>query len=84
MRAEAKQLRIDNALLTDRLAEMAKQSQECTQHNSTLFDTCKALEHRVNQLTAELQAAKKFLEENGTASTRHLYSNTERFGTELR
>ena len=32
LRDEAKQLRIDNALLKDRLAEMAKQSQECTQH----------------------------------------------------
>jgi chromosome segregation ATPase len=74
LRAEAKQLRIDNALLKDRLAEMAKQSQECTQHNSTLFDTCKALEHRVNQLTAELQAAKKFLEENEGAPARETAS----------
>ena len=72
LRDEAKQLRIDNALLKDRLAEMAKQSQECTQHNSTLFDTCKALELRVNQLTTELQTAQRFLEENDSASTRHL------------
>jgi hypothetical protein len=70
LRDEAKQLRIDNALLKDRLAEMAKQSQECTQHNSTLFDTCKALELRVNQLTTELQTAQRFLEENDSASTR--------------
>ena len=59
-------------LVKDRLAEMAKQSQECTQHNSTLFDTCKALELRVNQLTTELQTAQRFLEENDSASTRHL------------